>query len=104
MSLGEVVEAPHFHKTSFRVRGKIFLTVDKESMLASCKLPPELQEVYSKAAESIVFPVPNKWGKQGWTHIELKKVTKSLLKEMLLISMETVSPTQPGTSRKKRNK
>jgi hypothetical protein len=34
------------------------------------------QDVFSAFNKTIIFPVPNKWGRQGWTLVDLKKSTK----------------------------
>ncbi len=41
------------------------------------------QSVFSIYDKSIVYPVPNKWGKQGATVVELKMVRKSMLKDAI---------------------
>ena len=39
-----------------------------------------------------IFPVDNKWGKQGWTIIEMKKVPKELFMDALLTAYCEVAP------------
>jgi hypothetical protein len=39
----------------------------------------------------MVYAVPNKWGKQGWTFVDLKKVRKNLLKEILFTAFSIVA-------------
>ena len=41
LALPEATEAPHFHFTSFRVRGKIFATAPPEEEYLHIFLPPE---------------------------------------------------------------
>ena len=38
------------------------------------------------------FPVDNKWGKQGWTLIEMNKVHKDLFIDALTTAYCTVAP------------
>ncbi|MBL7871203.1 MAG: MmcQ/YjbR family DNA-binding protein [Cyclobacteriaceae bacterium] len=90
LSLPEVVEAPHFEKASFRVKKKIFVTLDVANAKACLKLTEIDQSVFSTSAA--IYPVPNKWGKQGWTFIELKKVTRNLLEDALITAYCTVAP------------
>src|SRR5690606_6058359 len=78
LSFPETTEAPHFEKTSFRVKKKIFATYDDVNKRATIKLSEIDQDTFSSIAETIIFPVPNKWGRQGWTIIALKRVNKSL--------------------------
>jgi hypothetical protein len=79
----EVIELPHFERTSFRVNKKIFATLDEKSNLLCAMLTPEDQSVFILAEASAVYPVPNKWGKQGATYVDLKKVPAILVKEIL---------------------
>ncbi|MEJ6980232.1 MmcQ/YjbR family DNA-binding protein [Pedobacter sp. P351] len=85
LSFPESTEQPHFEKTSFRVRKKIFATLDISNNEACIKLSEIDQNVFSAFNCNIIFPVPNKWGKQGWTLINLNLVHK----EMLLDAMNT---------------
>ena len=76
-------EKPHFEKSSFRVKNKIFATLDTKARRACLKLSPVDQSVFCSIDKDIIYPVDNKWGKQGWTLIELGKIRKSILKEAL---------------------
>jgi predicted DNA-binding protein (MmcQ/YjbR family) len=76
-------ESPHFEKASFRVNKKIFATLDKVNRRACLKLSEIDQSVFSAIDNTMMYPVNNKWGKQGWTIIELDKVKKTLLKDAL---------------------
>ena len=44
LSLPEAEEHPHFDRTSFRVRGKIFCTMTPDGEQAMVKLPLEIKE------------------------------------------------------------
>ncbi len=85
-------ELPHFEKISFRVRKKIFLTVDEKNNRACLKLSEIDQDIYSVIDKNMIYPVPNKWGKQGWTFIELRLVKKELFKEALTSAYCNVAP------------
>ena len=92
LSFEEVVEQPHFEKTSFRVTKKIFATFDIKNRRVVVKLSAAEQSVFCLFDKSIIYPVPGKWGLQGWTMIELNKVGKNMLKDALLISYCNVAP------------
>lgn len=92
LSFPETSEAPHFEKTSFRVAKKIFATVDIKNQQACIKLSEIDQNVFSAFDKSIIFPVPNKWGKQGWTYIDLTKVRKDMLTDALTTAYCEVAP------------
>ena len=82
LSFPEVTEQPHFEKISFRTRKKIFATVSEGNSLACVKLSPIDQSVFCAFDKTIIYPVNNKWGKQGWTRVELKKIRKNMLKDI----------------------
>ncbi len=85
------VEQPHFEKQAFKARGKrIFCTLAPATKLACVKLSPVDQSVYCQIDTSMIYPVPNKWGKQGWTNVVLSKVPVSLMKEILAKAHEEV--------------
>ena len=48
LSFRDVVEQPHFEKPSFRIRKKIFLTLDEKNNRACIKLPEIEQDIFSK--------------------------------------------------------
>jgi predicted DNA-binding protein (MmcQ/YjbR family) len=92
LSFPEATEEPHFEKTSFRVKKKIFATYDVIKKRACIKLSEIDQNVFSSSDKSIIFPVDNKWGKQGWTLIEMSKVHKELFIDALTTAYCEVAP------------
>jgi hypothetical protein len=94
LSFAEASEAPHFEKTSFRFRKKIFATYDTRLHRACLKLSEIDQDVFSRIDPTIIYPVDNKWGKQGWTLIELKKVPANIFKDALQKAYDEVAPAK----------
>ena len=92
LSLPETTEESHFEKTSFSVKKKIFATYDHEHKRACLKLSEIDQDVFSAPDKSIIYPVDNKWGLQGWTNIELTKVHKDTFKDALITAYCEVAP------------
>lgn len=92
LSFAEVTEQPHFEKASFRVKKKIFVTLDEAKNIACVKFSETDQSVYCLIDETLIWPVPNKWGKQGWTLIDLRKIKKELLKDALTSAYCSVAP------------
>ncbi|MBS1756942.1 MAG: MmcQ/YjbR family DNA-binding protein [Bacteroidetes bacterium] len=92
LAFPEATEEPHFEKTSFRVKKKIFATYDEAKKRACIKLSEIDQDVFSSADKTIIFPVDNKWGKQGWTLIEMNKVNKDLFLDALTTAYCEVAP------------
>lgn len=85
-------EQPHFEKPSFRVKKKIFLTLDEKNQVACIKLDEIVQDIFCTPDKTLIYPVPNKWGKRGWTLIALKLIKKDLFKEVLTASYCHVAP------------
>jgi predicted DNA-binding protein (MmcQ/YjbR family) len=92
LSFPEATEEPHFEKTSFRVKKKIFASYDDKKKRACVKLSEIDQNVFSSVDNTIIFPVDNKWGKQGWTLIEMNKVRKELFIDALTTAYCEVAP------------
>ncbi len=92
LNLPEVTEEPHFEKISFRVKKKIFLTYDEAKKRACVKLSEIDQDVFVSIDKSTVFPVDNKWGKQGWTFIDMNKTSNALFYDALTTAYCEVAP------------
>lgn len=96
-------EESHFEKTSFRVNKRIFATYDDKNNRACLKLSEIDQDVFVAADKAAIYPVDNKWGKQGWTLLELRKVRKDLFTDALTTAYCEVAPrklaeqVRPGT-------
>jgi predicted DNA-binding protein (MmcQ/YjbR family) len=92
LSFPEATEEAHFEKTSFRVKKKIFATYDDLNKRACIKLSEIDQDIFSLADKTIISPVDNNWGKQGWTFIEMEKVRKELFIAALTAAYCEVAP------------
>ncbi len=96
----QATEEPHFEKTSFRIKKKIFLTLDLVKSRACVKLSLNDQSVFSSFNKEIIYPIPNKWGLQGWTLIELSTVREPMLRDMINCSFCEVAPATIATKYK----
>jgi predicted DNA-binding protein (MmcQ/YjbR family) len=77
-------EGPHFERLAYKVTGKrIFASLHEPTAMANVKLTPKDQKVFCKYDKTAVYPVPNKWGQQGWTTFDLKKVPRELMLDAL---------------------
>jgi predicted DNA-binding protein (MmcQ/YjbR family) len=92
LSLPETTEAPHFEKTSFRVKKKIFATYDSSNNRACVNLSEIDQHVFSSSPGNAIFPVDNKWGKQGWTFIDMDNVHSDLFLDAVTTAYCEVAP------------
>ncbi|MBC7887384.1 MAG: MmcQ/YjbR family DNA-binding protein [Ferruginibacter sp.] len=100
LSFPETVELPHFEKTSFRIKNKIFATLDTNYLKACLKLTETDQSVFCAIDKTIIYPVNNKWGKQGWTFVELQQVKKTILKDILSKAYTSVAPMKMNAKNK----
>ena len=91
LSFPEITIEPHFEKISFRIRKKIFATYDEKHNRVTVKLSEIDQDNFSSLSPSI-YPVNNKWGKHGWTFIELSQVNPDLLSKVLKAGYCEVAP------------
>lgn len=94
LAFEEAEELPHFEKASFRIRKKIFATLDEKKNQLVIKLSQVDQSVFQDWNKDIIFPVPGGWGQQGWTIIDLKKVPVSVFKDALSLSYCQTAPAQ----------
>ena len=92
LSFPETTEQPHFEKPSFRVHNKIFASLDLKKNQACLKLSEIDQDVFSIKDKSVIFPVPNKWGKQGWTYLNLDKIPVEMCRDALSQAYCEVAP------------
>lgn len=93
MSLPEVAEGPH-HTTgvfAFKVSKKVFATLNTNENRCCLKFSEIDQSVFCAFDSSVIYPVPNKWGKQGWTLINLANIKKEMLLDALTTAYCTVA-------------
>lgn len=90
LSLESVIEKPHFDRTSFRSK-KIFLTHIPGTSQFNLKLTPEDQDLFSLPNKSVIYPVSNKWGLQGWTTIEFSQLDDDTLIQIIETAYQAAS-------------
>jgi len=95
LSLPGAIELPHFDLTSFRVNKKIFATLNTKRNRACVMLTDIDQSVFSSFDKTVIYPVPNKWGKKVATYVELKTVSKTILKDALKQAYLRISEKKP---------
>ena len=83
LSFEGVDEKPHFNRVAFTVKKKIFATLSFEDKTLNLMFTPQVQLIYCPPNSDVIFPVPNKWGLNGATTIDLNKATKKLVKSAL---------------------
>ena len=89
-------EAPHFDKVAFRCGpkkpggkpGRIFMTLWVEDYRAVLMLDTEQQADLLARDPEVFFPVPNKWGENGATFVELAKAGTSTFEQAMTLAYE----------------
>ena len=79
LSLEGTSEAPHFDRAAFKVV-RIYVTLAADGRTANFKFTPDEQEFKCMLAPEAFSPVPNAWGKQGWTTATLSKLSAAELR------------------------
>lgn len=92
LSFPETTEQDHFERPSFRVKKKIFAVLHTKDKRVVLKLSLIDQDIFSAYDNTIIYPIPGAWGKQGWTFVELQKVRKYMFKDALTLSYCEVAP------------
>jgi predicted DNA-binding protein (MmcQ/YjbR family) len=81
--LGDVEKSPHFEAVSYKVNKKIFATLNEKAHRACVKLNEIDQSAFCAYNAQVMYPVPNKWGKHGWTNISLELIEEEMLSDAL---------------------
>ena len=84
-----VVELPHFELTSFRVKKKIFMTMDESRERVCFMFSVTDQDVFTKIDPVSFYAVPNKWGLKGATYCDLSKVTRVKFEDALNVAYDS---------------
>jgi hypothetical protein len=74
LALDGTNEAPHFDRAAFRIK-RIYVTLAADGRTANFKFSPEEQEFQCGLRPEAFSPVPNAWGRQGWTCGKLAELT-----------------------------
>jgi YjbR len=82
LALDGTSEAPHFDRAAFKV-ARIYVTLAGDGKTANFKFTPDEQEFKCMMAPDAFAPVPNAWGKQGWTTATLSALRKADLQSAL---------------------
>lgn len=83
LSFPDTDEHPHFNRIAFRVKKKIFATLSYEDKTLNLMFTPVEQFIFCPPGSDVIFPIPNGWGRQGWTTINLNKASKKLVTDAL---------------------
>ncbi len=94
LALEGTVEAPHFDRAAFKV-ARIYVTLAADGRTANFKFAPDEQDFKCMMAPEAFAPVPNAWGKQGWTTATLSKLSEAELRSALETAWAHAAPAKP---------
>lgn len=90
LSFPEVEEWDHFGKLSYRVKGKIFATLNLDTKKAVLKLTDGQQLEFCE--NQAIYPVKGRWGILGWSYVNLDGIPPLLFKEVAMMAWCNVTP------------
>ena len=96
LALEGTIEAPHFDRAAFKV-ARIYVTLAADGRTANFKFTRDEQDFKCMMAPEAFSPIPNAWGRQGWTAAKLSALAIADLKAALEMAWQHAQP-------KKRNK
>ena len=82
LKLAGTTEAPHFDRATFKV-ARIYVTLAADGRTANFGFTPDEQELKCLVAPKAFTPIPNAWGRQGWTTAKLSVLSAADLKSAL---------------------
>ena len=100
VSLDGTSEAPHFDRAAFKV-ARIYVTLAADGRTANFKFAPDEQEMKCTVAPDAFSPIPNAWGKQGWTTAKLSALSSAELKDALVIAWQHAQPRKAAKAKRK---
>jgi hypothetical protein len=98
LKLEGTTEAPHFDRAAFKV-ARIYVTLAADGRTANFKFTPDEQEFKCLLAPKAFAPVPNAWGRQGWTTAALSALSAADLKSALETAWAHALPKKANARR-----
>jgi hypothetical protein len=99
ISLEGTRSVPHFERTAFKV-ARIYATLAPDGLSANLRLSPDEQEFKCLLAPNAFRPVPNAWGRQGWTTARLAALSIAELENALELAWQHALPRKRERRRK----
>lgn len=103
LALPGASSAPHFDRTAFRTPRRIFATLSKDGADANLMLDRGAQAAAIETRPHAFSALPNAWGDQGATRVELAKVSeKDLVAALAEAHARAAAPAKSAKSAKRR--
>jgi hypothetical protein len=90
LALPATTEEPHFERTSFRVRGKIFATAARDGSSMNVFVDDEQREIMVRVDPGAYET--ETWGKTAYLHVHLKKAKARDVETLLRSAWERNAP------------
>lgn len=87
LSLAGTTSGPHVDRTAFRVE-RIYATLAADGLSLNLKFTPDEQDFKVMLAPEIYTAIPNGWGRQGWTTLDLAAANNEELVAALQMAWE----------------
>lgn len=94
MAFAGTDKSPHFDWKAFRVKKKIFATLDEKNKRIMAKLPLADQSVFCSFDKTVIYPVPGGWGLKGATYINIGKIKRSMFKDAFTVAYCLTAPSK----------
>jgi hypothetical protein len=91
LSLPGVAEYPHFDRHAFKAR-VTFATLAANGLSANLKFAPDEQALKCLVAADAFAPIPNAWGRRGWTVATLSALSRDELRAALEMAFAHAQP------------
>jgi hypothetical protein len=95
LSFEGALEATHMGHPDFRANGRIFATLVGDETRGGLNLKPEEQCAVMKMHPAAFAPASGAWGRNGWTVVDLRAVTKSAVRGSMLLAWQNVTTSKP---------
>ncbi|HTV00442.1 MAG TPA: MmcQ/YjbR family DNA-binding protein [Luteitalea sp.] len=93
-----VAEGAHMGHADFRAGGRVFAGLTADETHATLRLPPDEQATLLASAPAAFEAAAGAWGRQGWTRMDLRTVTRADARSAVLLAWEHTMAT-PARSR-----
>ena len=100
LSLEGTTEAPHFDRAAFKV-ARIYATLAADEKSVNLMLTPDEQEFKCLTAPDAFAPIPNAWGRKGWTTLTLAEVSAEELAAALRAAWAHALPKGKSTAKRR---
>lgn len=89
-SLGNFTFSDRKGIRSYKFKGAVFLTINREQLRICLRLPAVEQSVFIDFAPGVIWKVPNQWGNYGWTLFSIEKLDWEVVQDAIVVAMNFV--------------